>query len=147
VKYGDLYDGGDGPEEARPPDSRELDARAELVELFEKRKDEVFFSRQLEDDYFHWVTNRAIRGLVTEGIVADEVRSLKSGGNIHLLWHRSNRYYKRNASKVVRLVEEYADPNIAGAIGLHGEMMVLEGFARSEFVMRGRQTQVYRGRQ
>ncbi len=38
---------------------------------------------------------------------------------------------------------EYADPNIGAALGLHGESMVLEGFARSEFVMRGRNTQGY----
>ncbi len=31
-------------------------------------------------------------------------------------------------------------------MGLHGEMMVLEGFARSEFVMRGRNTREFRGR-
>jgi hypothetical protein len=44
------------------------------------------------------------------------------------------------------LVEEYADPNIGGVIGLHGEFMVLEGFARSEFVMRGRNTRAFGGR-
>jgi hypothetical protein len=43
-------------------------------------------------------------------------------------------------------VEEYADPNIGGAVGLHGEMMVLEGFARSEFVMRGRNTREFSGK-
>jgi hypothetical protein len=46
----------------------------------------------------------------------------------------------------VDLVEEYADPNIGGAVGLHGESMVLEGFARCEFVMRGRNTREFGGR-
>lgn len=102
---------------------------------------------RLEDRYFHWLTNRAIRELVAEGLVSDEVRPLRSGGQIHLVWHRSNRYYKRSASRVVRLVEEYADPNVGGAVGLHGEAMVLEGFARSEFVMRGRNTNARQGRE
>jgi hypothetical protein len=44
------------------------------------------------------------------------------------------------------LVEEYADPNIGGVVGLHGEFMVLEGFARCEFVMRGRNTREFGGR-
>lgn len=149
--YADFNDLDDGGGDTRPPDSRELEARAELEKLFQKNKNEVFFSRQLEvrleDDYIHWVTNRAIRGLVAEGFLSDEVRPLKSGGNIHLLWHRSYRYYKRSAAIVVKLVEEYADPNIAGAVGLQGEAMVLEGFARSQFVMNGRNTQTYRGKE
>jgi hypothetical protein len=43
-------------------------------------------------------------------------------------------------------VEEYADPNIGGAVGLHGEFMVLEGFARCEFVMCGRNTRDFEGK-
>jgi hypothetical protein len=147
----DLYEGDDELSETRAPDPRELDARAELEGLFQKKQSEVFFSRQLEvrleDDYFHWVTNRAIRELVARGSVAAEVRPLKFGGNIHLQWNRSYRYYKRSASNVVKLVEEYADPNIAGAIGLHGEIMILEGFARFQFVMRGRNTGAYQGKE
>lgn len=47
---------------------------------------------------------------------------------------------------MVSLVEEYADPNMGGVVGLHGEFMVLEGFARSEFVMRGRNTRAFGGK-
>jgi hypothetical protein len=122
-------------------DSYEQDVREKLIELFERNQKKVFFSRQLEvrleDDYFHWVTNRAIRALVEEGSIKDETRSMQSTGEIHLLWHPSFRYFKREAAKLVKLVEEYSHPNIAGAIGLHGESMVLEGFARHEFVMKG----------
>jgi hypothetical protein len=41
---------------------------------------------------------------------------------------------------LVALVEEYSDPNIGASLGLHGEMMVLEGFARSQFMMVGKNT-------
>ncbi len=75
-----------------------------------------------------------------------ETRTLKTGGTINLLWHRSFRFYRRAATKLVALVDEYADPNIGGVIGLHGEFMVLEGFARCEFVMRGRNTREYAGK-
>jgi predicted RecB family endonuclease len=47
----------------------------------------------------------------------------------------------------VKLVEAYADPNIAGAVGLHGEAMVLEAYARHQFVMRGRNTSAYSGKE
>ncbi len=64
-----------------------------------------------------------------------------------MLWHPSFRYYKRETASVVKLVEEYSNPNIAGAIGLHGETMVLEGFARTEFVMKGRNARSYGGKE
>jgi hypothetical protein len=43
----------------------------------------------------------------------------------------------------VQIVEEYSDPNIGGALGLQGEALVLEGFARRQFVMMGRNTQEF----
>jgi hypothetical protein len=111
----------------------------------------VFFSRQIEiqneNKYFHWVTNRAIRDLIGLGVLRNERRELKNAGAVNLLWHRSYRYFKRGARRVVELVEEYSDPNIGAAIGLHGEAMVLEGFARHEFVMKGRHSNSYAGRQ
>ncbi len=144
------YDFADEPEEERPPDSREVEAKETLRSFFEARREEVFFSRQLEvqheDEYFHWVTNRALRKLRDEGVVLGESRPLTSGGTINLVWNRGYRFYRRSATRVVKLIEEYADPNIGGAIGLHGEFMVLEGFARSQFVMRGRNTRELGGR-
>lgn len=138
------------PEEL-PEDPREGEARKDLEEFFEKNRDKVFFSRQIEvlheDKYFHWVTNRAVRGLRESGVLRSEVRKLSTGGSIILNWHRSFRYYRRSAAQVVRLVEEYADPNIGAALGLHGESMVLEGFARSQFLMLGRDAKAFEGRE
>ncbi len=131
-------------------DPREISARETLEAFFNERPEKVFFSRQIEvmheKDYIHWITNRALRDLVERGVIKSETRSLKTGGSIRLLWHKGYRYYKRDATHVIELVEEYADPNIGGALGLHGEAMVLEGFARSEFVMRGRGVREFRGK-
>lgn len=110
----------------------------------------MFFSRQLEvlheRQFIHWISNRAVRHLLELGEVRGERRGLRAGGTIHLLWHRSFRYYRRVAARVVALVEEYADPNIGGALGLHGEALVLEGFARLEFVLKGRNTSSFAGK-
>ncbi len=137
-------------EPARQPDAREDQARAALEGFIEGRKESVFFSRQLEvqneDEWYHWITNRALRELVGRGLLRTEVRELKTGGSIHLMWHKNHRYYRRDAKKVVQLVEEYSDPNIGGALGLQGEALVLEGFARSQFVMRNRDTRSHGGR-
>ena len=102
----------------------------------------MYFSRQLEVQnegrYFHWITNRAIRDLEAEGVILSERRNLISGGTIKVLWHRSHRYYKREAARLVDLVTEYSAPNIGAALGLQGEALILEGFASIEFVMKGR---------
>lgn len=131
----------------RLPDLAQERARAKLETLFEERQEEVFFSRQLEvlyeDEFFHWVTNRALRDLIEADLLHSETRELKTGGTIKVVWHRRYRYYRRAAKSLIALVEEYADPNIGAALGLHGESMVLEGFARSQFVMRGKNTCQY----
>ncbi len=44
---------------------------------------------------------------------------------------------------MIEIVEEYANPNIGAALGLHAEMLILEGFARNEFVMKGRDSRTY----
>ncbi len=118
--------------------------------FFERHKESVFFSRQLEvrneDQWYHWITNRALRELAGRGLLRTDVRALKTGGAIHLMWHKGYRYYRRDATKVVRLVEEYSDANIGGSLGLQGEALVLEGFARSQFVVRSRNARSYGGR-
>lgn len=60
-----------------------------------------------------------------------------------MFWHHSYRYYRRDAARVVSLLNEYADPNIGGALGLQGELLVLEGLARQQFLMLGRETRRY----
>lgn len=137
-------------EQPSAADAREEAAVDALRRVFEEQRGRVFFSRQLEvqheGEWFHWITNRALRDLVAEGAILSDERSLNTGGSMTVLWHRSYRYYKREAAKVVHLVEEYADPNIGAALGLQGEAMVLEGFARNKFVMHGRNARSFEDR-
>ena len=139
------------PDIGSEPDSYEIQARERLQTFFERNDAEVFFGNQLavqnEDDFFHWVTHRAIAYLIEQGLVRTETRKLSSGSEIKLLWHRRHRYFKRGAARLVALVDEYGSPNMSAAIGLHGEQMVLGGFARREFVMRGHHTRKHRDRE
>lgn len=131
-------------------DSVEERARKELTAFFEKRKEEVFYSRQVEvlyeEEFYHWITNRVIRDFIESGFLLSEERGLSTGGSIKIFWHKQNRYYRRKASNIISLVEEYAHPDILTTLGQHGEMMVLEGFARLGFVLKGRDVNVYDGR-
>lgn len=113
-----------------------------LETFFGQQPERVFFLRQLEvqreQQFYHWITNRAVRTLIEVGDLSSETRPLSAGGQIKLVWHHRFRYYKRAAAELVRLVEEYAHPTVGSALGLHGEFMTLEGFARNRFVLLGR---------
>lgn len=147
--YDDLGESSLSESEERPPDLVEINAREFLRNFFEGAREQVFFSRQLEvineDVYFHWITNRAIRELETEGLIRSEWRKLSTGTAIKLVWHKSYRYYQRSATKLLALVDEYSNPYIGAALGLQGELLVLEGFARLQFIMRDRNTRRYEG--
>jgi hypothetical protein len=138
-------------EAASEGDPVEAQARSELGRFFDEEDEAVFFGRQIEilfeGRFFHWITARALRNLVEAGRIKMEVRKIPStGGVMHLFWNRKYRYYRRAADGVVGLVSEYADPNVAAAVGIHGEAMVLGGFADSEFVLKARETREYQGR-
>jgi hypothetical protein len=72
----------------RVEDSEEARARARILAHFEDNPETVFYSRQLEvifeREYFHWVTNRALRRLVEEGRIISESRTLDIGSEIKL---------------------------------------------------------------
>jgi len=139
--YEEYYD---SPESS---DETEIAARDHLRAFFSAHRERVFFSRQIEvqneGEYFHWITNRAIHDLEAEGAIRSEWRPLRTGTSIKLVWHKAYRFYKRSANQLVSLVEEYSDPNIGASLGLHGETMVLEGFARTQFRMMARDANEY----
>jgi hypothetical protein len=142
-----VYDDSEGD---RPPDLIEIEAREFFREFFGRNPEQVFYSRQLEVQYegayFHWITNRAIRELEAEGVIRSEWRKLSAGTSIKLVWHKSHRYYRRDATKLFKLVDEYSNPYIGASLGLHAELLVLEGFARMHFLMKGRNTREYSGK-
>jgi hypothetical protein len=125
-------------------------ARARLLAHFEDHPESVFYSRQLEvlfeNEYFHWVTNRAVGRLIGEGRVFSETRQLSIGSSVKLLWHRKFRFYKRAAREVFDLVDRYSKAASEGALGLQGETMVLKAFARQQFVLKGEATNSYQGK-
>lgn len=59
-------------------DPREEAAAAALERFFDERRESVFFSRQLEviheSDWYHWITNRALRDLIAADVIRSEVR-------------------------------------------------------------------------
>jgi hypothetical protein len=117
-------------------DTADEKARARLLAHFEDNPERVFYSRQLEvlfeGEYFHWLTNRAVRRLVKEGRIHTETRQLSTGAEMKLLWHRRYRFYRRAADEVYKLVDKYTTAATDGALGLQGEHLVLAAFARAK---------------
>jgi hypothetical protein len=136
--------------EAEPEQEDQWEKRAVdvLGEFFEKNKGRVFYYRQIElfheDSFFHWVTNRALHKIIG-GTVRTESSKLASGTPINFAWHKSLRYYRREQKKLVKLVEQYSDPAVGAHLGLNGELIVLEGFARKQFLLVERHANSYRG--
>jgi hypothetical protein len=133
----------------RPPDPMQEQAEIALTQYFLEHNEAVFFSRQIElhfeDRFFHWITNRALRSLIDQRLLATENYPLSFGGKIKLIWPRSYRFYRRRAKEVVDLVSEYSLPHISEGLGDQGELMVLEGLVRNRCMLLGRNCAEYRG--
>jgi len=133
--------------EERPPDPQEKEARGYLRLFFEEDRERVVFSRQLEvqleHKYFHWITNRAIRNLFGEGLLRSEMRQLPRAGSVTFYWHRRCRYYKRETNRIAQIIDEYANPESSAEIGRYAELMVLEAFAKKEFVFKGKDVRAF----
>lgn len=131
------------------PDSEEAKARARLLTYFIDNPCQVFYSRQLEilfeDEFFHWVTNRALRSLIEEKHVLTETRKLDIGSEVKLVWYRTFRFYKRAATDVFNLVNRYTNSATDGTLGMQGEHLVLAAFARRQFVLLSEEAKSYGG--
>ena len=137
------------PTPKKVADTEEAKARARLLAHFVDHPQEVFYSRQLEvlfeREYFHWVTNRALRSLVLEGVLTMEPRLLDIGSQIKLVWNKRYRFPRRAALGVYELVNRYATSATDGTLGMQGEHLVLAAFARNKFVLIGEETREYKG--
>ena len=117
--------------EWEPPRDPKVDQAKEAVlqKLFEPNPDEVFYGRQsavlLEQEYFHWITAKALRELVDDGLLRSESQWLDEQAKVPLTIYRlpKNRYWRRRAKRVIKLVRGYSDPRFTRALGRHGEQM------------------------
>ncbi len=143
MEYDDYLD--EFYEDDRPPDLVEGKAVDELRAFFEVNR-QAFSSRQVEvafeGKYFHWITHRALKILAEEGTIRLEQDTLSYGAPINFVWHRSNRYNRREIKEIKRLVERYSHQEFTAALGNTGELLVSDGFSRFGFLQRGRETRV-----
>ena len=114
--YDDIFDGVQGEQETSgEPDAYFLEASHEIQKLFKEKPQAVFYMKQLqvkyERKYYHWITRNAIVGLNKLGILKQFNVAINVSGHsfeLHFFTPRSNRYPKRQANAIAKIVEEYS---------------------------------------
>lgn len=124
----DEFSDSDDYQADRPRDDKIDEAKSALrSELFASDPDAVFYQRQIETSYerrfFHWITAKALNELAAERVISTELATLSGNTRIRFYWHPKNRYWRRQANAIRKLVLLFSDSNMAHAIGKQGELM------------------------
>lgn len=137
----------------RPQDPKTQKLKRILLTQLESDRDKVYYQRQLEviyeKQYFHWITDRAIRELENERLILVEWWPIRIGlysDEIKIITSRRNRYFRRNAKEIASLIEEYADPAVTQDIGFMGETLFKLAYAASGFCLVGENTNEFDGK-
>jgi hypothetical protein len=105
----------------RPRDVKIDEAKSFLMqELFAKNPEQVFYQRQVEvlfeRKYFHWITAKALNELAAERRIRAATRSHPSI-RIRFYWSVSNRYWRRRANAIGKLVFRFSESSFTRGIG------------------------------
>src|SRR5260370_24621038 len=108
-----------------------------LLALFDANPEQVFYESQLavhfEKDFFHWVTVRALKDLRDSEKIGSELQELKPKVPLRFYFHRRNRYWKRRAEEIRKLVLLFSDQAFTNALGVQGELLIDSGLPRVGF--------------
>ncbi len=136
----DYYDETEPDEAFRPgpdddPSVQKLEP--EMLALFDSDPEQVFYESQLavrfEDRYFHWVTTRALKDLRESGKLGSELQELSPKVPLRFYFHRRNRYWKRRAGEIRKLVLQFSDQVFTSSVGVQGELLIDAGLPRVGF--------------
>lgn len=135
------------------PDPKTQEVKGLMLKLLEDNPTRVYYQRQIEvkyeKQYFHWVTYRAIREIGEESKALIKFHPLEIGGGFNklkIITNRKNRYYKREARKAAKLVEEYSSPDVTREVGFMAEELFKVAYARYGYMLVGEHTNEYNGK-
>jgi hypothetical protein len=124
------------------------EAKTFILAFLTENAGDVFYERQLaiifESKFFHWITVKALIELVNDGSICSEMLELAPQVPIRFFRMKTNRYWKRQASKIVKLVRLFSDAEFAHAIGLQGELLVDAALPLAGFTPIGRNANSFR---
>jgi len=136
------------PEEKYDPVVEE--ASDELMKFFDARPEDVFYEKQIEiffeRKYFHWITTKALKELRELKKIESNLQALENVGNLRFYFHRHNRYWRRKAAEVKRLVRQFSAPEFTAALGQQGELHIDAGLPTVGFLPQGMNVREFGGR-
>ena len=140
----------DAPEEEEVEDEYVEQAKPVLVKFFDENRDRVFYLKQLqvlfEKPFFHWVTARALYALDDDGLVGSEIAESASGTRVRLFFRRGHRYRRRQASRLLEIIDEMSEPEVAAGCGEHADLLFFSALMGRRFLAYGEDIREYVGK-
>ncbi len=134
----------------REPDKYFKEAQEKIRQLYHDNHESVFYLRQLqvkfEKDYFHWVTNNALTGLLKLRYLKDHRIETGKGTSTRYFLHRSNRYPIRDIKRIEEIVQEYSQDNVTRGCGYRAEDLFCKAFSLRRFITEGTKVKEYNGK-
>jgi len=142
--YPDIFELEEAAEDPKLPEAIKA-----IHELFQQSPGRVFYEKQieilLEKKLYHWITTKALRQLREAGEIRSELENLYSPSTVDLqeslpqnhirfYFHKQNRYVKRQAEEIKRLVRQFTDQKFTNALGNQGELLVDAALPRAGFM-------------
>jgi hypothetical protein len=120
-----------------------------LLELFDANPRTVYYESQLavlfEDRFFHWVTVRALKELRESGRIGSELEELSPKTPLRFYFNKRNRFWKRKAVEVRKLVLLFSDQAFTRALGAQGELLIDAGLPRVGFLPEANTVRAWNG--
>lgn len=133
------------------PDPAQEAVEDGLRELFEDKPQEVFYGRQLvvrfESQYFHWITNRALRHLAAAGEIQTDTKPLWSDVHVKFYFSTECRYWRRRADAMLAPIRRYSVEDFGRALGHQGETMFDAALGGRGFRVLGKNVDTFEGKE
>jgi hypothetical protein len=120
-----------------------------MATLFDIAPQDVFYERQIqvlyEDKFFHWITGKALHELPDERSIKTMKLQLGEHTEIRIYCSVLNRYWKRQAEGIRKLVLRFSTPEFGRALGHHAETMFDAALPTAGFLPKAKNLREYNG--
>ena len=138
------YDGGTSP------DYYFVRAQKAIREVFEEKRESVFYLRQLQVKFegisAHWVTHHAVEGLFKLGYLREKRFAKTSGTPTRFFYHKSYRSPLRAARRMEEVIVEYSQDHITRSCGHRAEDLFCKALSLRGFLPVAQKVNEFRGR-
>ena len=121
-----------------------------LLALLDEQPETVYYESQLavrfEDNFFHWVTVRALKDLRENERIGTSLQELTPNTQLRFYFNRRFRYWKRKAEEVRRLVLSFSNQAFTRSLGVQGELLADAGLPRVGFQPMADSVRTWEGR-